>query len=415
MSETANNETRAMLREYKACVLIPTCNNAGSVATVIRDCLEYCSDIIVVNDGCTDNTADALSAFADKITVITHTKNRGKGSALVTGFKHAIASGFEYAITIDSDGQHRASDLPMFARAIMHYPGQLIVGERDLSGVDINKQSSFANKFSNFWFYVQTGRKLNDTQTGYRAYPLKHLHGLSLLTSRYEAELELLVFAAWHNVKLKSIPINVYYPPREERVSHFRPAYDFTRISILNTVLCILAIVYGMRKRIYYGLHNKNWFGGEIKMFTRKKGEQRDAALTIKRIARSLHIGAIFATLALLILTPIALILFNIGKVTERKRTMLHRLMQRTSRFVAYHIPGAKFKYYANANVDFSKPSVIICNHQSQFDLMCLMMLHHKLIFLTNDWVWNNIFFGKLIKYAEYYPISFGIDNIMPV
>jgi uncharacterized protein (DUF2062 family) len=119
------------------------------------------------------------------------------------------------------------------------------VGERkNLENVERSKGSSFANSFSNFWFAVQTGQYLKDTQTGYRLYPLKKLRGLSLLTSRYEAELELMVFASWHGVKLVSEPVNVYYPPREERVSHFRPLPDFTRISVLNTVLVLYAFLF---------------------------------------------------------------------------------------------------------------------------------------------------------------------------
>ena len=93
---------------------------------------------------------------------------------------------------------------------------------------------------------MQTFHHLPDTQTGFRLYPLKKLYGYQLITSRYEAELELLVFASWNGVAIHSIPVNVYYPPKEERVSHFRPGLDFTRISILNTCLCFLAIIYGL-------------------------------------------------------------------------------------------------------------------------------------------------------------------------
>ena len=89
------------------------------------------------------------------------------------------------------------------------------------------------------------GIMLHDTQSGYRLYPLKKLKWTSLITSRYEAELEIMVFAAWHGVNIKEIPIKVYYPPREERVSHFRPFKDFGRISILNTALCFGAGFYG--------------------------------------------------------------------------------------------------------------------------------------------------------------------------
>ena len=130
----------------------------------------------------------------------------------------------------------------------------MIVGARKLEGVMRSKTSAFANSFSNFWFCVQTLHKLPDTQTGYRLYPLKKIKGLRFLTSRYEAELELMVFASWHGVQLVSEPINVFYPKPEERVSHFRPGLDFTRISILNTLLCILAIVYGIPCFLYRSL-----------------------------------------------------------------------------------------------------------------------------------------------------------------
>ena len=172
------------MRRLKICVLIPTYNNAGTLRRVITEILNYASDVIVVNDGSTDSTNSILDELKDSITVVSYEQNQGKGFALKTGFKKALELGYEYAITIDSDGQHYAEDLPKFVRAIAENKGALIVGERDLSNVDINGKSSFANKFSNFWFCVQTGKRLNDTQTGYRAYPLNKLHGLSLLTSR---------------------------------------------------------------------------------------------------------------------------------------------------------------------------------------------------------------------------------------
>ena len=76
------------------------------------------------------------------------------------------------------------------------------------------------------------------------------MSGLALLTSRYEAELELLVFSAWRGIDLIPIKINVFYPKGEERVSHFRPFWDFFRISVLNTVLCVVALVYGWPSRL---------------------------------------------------------------------------------------------------------------------------------------------------------------------
>lgn len=238
----------------KTVVLIPTYNNAATLATVIDGVLGHTDRVMVVNDGSTDTTADVLARYEGRIEVVTHPANRGKGAALRTGFKHARESGYTHVITIDSDGQHYPADLPAFMAAIDEHPDCIIVGERDLSGVDINGKSSFANKFSNFWFAVQTGHCLRDTQTGYRAYPLGRLSGLGLLTSRYEAELQVMVLAAWRGTGIVPIPIHVYYPPRHERVSHFRPARDFARISVLNTVLCVLAVVYGWPSRLVHKL-----------------------------------------------------------------------------------------------------------------------------------------------------------------
>ena len=227
---------RQTLHDRGICVLIPTYNNIGSIRAVVEDAQLYCADVIVVDDGSTDGTTELLQTIKG-ITLVAYRQNHGKGYALKTGFRAALQAGFSYAITMDADGQHLAKDIPAFLHANQQWPGSLIVGSRRLEGKERSGGSKFANSFSNFWFAVQTFHVLDDTQTGFRLYPLKKLKGLRWLTSRYEAELELLVFASWHGVKIRSIPVDVYYPPREERVSHFRPAIDFTRISILNILL----------------------------------------------------------------------------------------------------------------------------------------------------------------------------------
>ena len=224
-------------------MLIPTYNNAGTIVDVVRRAVAQSLPVIVVNDGCTDATAALLQEAHLPVTVLTHPQNRGKGVALKTGLTHALRAGFRYAVTLDADGQHFPEDLPVFLEAIDRNPGALIVGSRDLQAENMPGGNSFANRFSNFWFHLQTGSKLPDTQTGFRAYPLASLPGLWLLTARYEAELALLVFSAWRGVKLVPVPIRVCYP--EDRVSSFRPFRDFFRISVLNTGLCLLALVYG--------------------------------------------------------------------------------------------------------------------------------------------------------------------------
>lgn len=226
------------------CVILPTYNNSGTLADVVERTLKVCPDVIVVNDGSTDNTQAILCGL--DVTVLNHDRNRGKGKALKTGLAYAAQNGFTHAVTIDSDGQHFPEDIPAMIEASLQHPDDIIVGCRNLTTENMPRQNTFANRFSNFWFRLQTARKLEDTQSGFRIYPLDSLHGMGLITSRYEAELELLVFAAWHGVDVQGVPVHVWYAPVGERVSHFRPFWDFFRISVLNTILCFGALLVGL-------------------------------------------------------------------------------------------------------------------------------------------------------------------------
>lgn len=227
----------------KYCVIIPTYNNGQTLKQVIDDVLKITKDVIVVNDGSTDNTGQILQNY-NTVKIISYPVNKGKGYALRQGFNLAISEGYDYAITIDSDGQHYPGDIPVFIEKIIQEPGSLIVGSRNLSHKNISKGSSFANRFSNFWFRFITGISLSDTQTGFRLYPLDFIKNTRFTTKKYEFELEILVKAAWKKINVISVPVKVFYPPKEERISHFRPFKDFARISILNTLLVIIALLY---------------------------------------------------------------------------------------------------------------------------------------------------------------------------
>ena len=231
------------LKLLNAIVIVPTYNNNGTIAAVIEDLKQYASDIMVVNDGSTDNTAEILSNIKD-IQVESYPKNQGKGYALKYGLTLAYQRGYRYAITIDADGQHFADDLPVFIEHIEQKPDSLLIGARNLNADNMPGKNTFANRFSNFWYKVETGQTLSDTQSGYRLYPLGKIQNIHFFTSRYEFEVEIIVRAAWRGVNVENIPIKVYYPPVEERVSHFRPFKDFFRISILNTVLVLIAFLF---------------------------------------------------------------------------------------------------------------------------------------------------------------------------
>jgi glycosyltransferase involved in cell wall biosynthesis len=229
--------------KQNTCLIIPTYNNAIFIKSVIDSVLPYSLPVIVVNDGATDDTLEILKQYENLIDIISYPRNCGKGYALKEGFDHAQNLGYTSAITMDSDGQHSAADIPLFINAIRKNPDALIIGSRILKQENMPAGNTFANKFSNFWFAVQTGIKLPDTQTGFRAYPLKKMKGMHPFSKRYEAELELLVRAAWKNIKIIPVKISVSYP--ENRITHFRKGKDFLRISLLNTFFCILAIVWG--------------------------------------------------------------------------------------------------------------------------------------------------------------------------
>ncbi|MDR1860296.1 MAG: glycosyltransferase family 2 protein [Bacteroidales bacterium] len=246
----------------RICVIIPTFNNGRYLSGVLDSVLQYSSDVIVVNDGSTDGTDAILQACSPQVRVLMYTPNRGKGYALNVGFTAALAAGYDYAVTMDSDGQHSAADLPAFFEAVGRMPQTMLIGSRRLRQENMPEMNTFANRFSNFWFTVQTGRRLPDTQTGFRLYPLQKMRGMRSLTSRYEAELEWLVRLAWRGVRQIPIPISVYYPPQGDRITHFRPAKDFLRISLLNTAFCFLAIVYGYPAMLFRWLTRKINVGG---------------------------------------------------------------------------------------------------------------------------------------------------------
>ena len=246
----------ANFERSNACVLIPTYNNAQTIASVIEKVLEFTTHVLVVNDGSTDNTQEILKQFP-QIKSVSYSTNKGKGYALRTGFREADKLGYDYAITIDSDGQHYPIDLVKFLDQIEKTPDTLIVGARNMDQENVPIKSSFGNRFSNFWFWVNTGIELPDTQSGYRLYPLKKLARKKYFTNKYEFEIEVMVRASWSGIPVISIPVSVYYPSPEERISHFHPFKDFTRISILNTFLVLTALLWIKPRNLFKSLLKK--------------------------------------------------------------------------------------------------------------------------------------------------------------
>ena len=245
---------KELSKQLSFCVIIPTYNNEKTLSHVIDSVLLETAKIIIINDGSTDSTSEILKSYPN-LTQIHFTKNCGKGMALRKGFQKAISLDYDYAITIDSDGQHFAKDIPLFINEIANNGEALLIGSRNMTHKSIPKKSSFGNKFSNFWFFFETNKKLTDTQSGFRIYPLNSIP-INYYTNKFEFEIEVIVRSAWKEIPVKNIPINILYDPKE-RVSHFRPFKDFTRISILNTILVVIAIFYIKPRDFFLKLKKK--------------------------------------------------------------------------------------------------------------------------------------------------------------
>ncbi len=303
-------EVRNAISDKKICVLVPTYNNHKTLRRVLDGVLDYTENIIVINDGSTDSTVEILESYPQILT-INLPENKGKGNALKTGFRKAEENGFDFAITIDSDGQHYPDDIPVFVEALLsEKQAVLLIGNRNMSQDGIPKKSSFGNRFSNFWFWFETGIKLEDTQSGYRLYPL-HKIPKKYYTPKFEFEIEIIVRTAWRHIPVKNVPVKVLYDPAE-RVSHFRPFRDFTRISILNTILVAITLVYIIPRNFINNFKKKSF-----KKFIQEDVLESDGSNRIKSfsIALGVFIGLTplwgFHTLLVISLS----VLFKLNKV----------------------------------------------------------------------------------------------------
>jgi len=194
--------------------------------------------LLVVDDGSSDGTGDVARELG--VDVVTHAANSGKGVALRTGFAWLRERGFETAVTVDADGQHRAADAVMLAKHAAP-TNAILLGIRDLVRDGAPKASRFSNRFSNWWVSLFSGQALSDTQCGLRRYPLAETLSLGSDARGYGFECEMLVRAARRGVPIVEVPVQVIYPPKEERVSHFHVVSDPARIVVrlVHTALTV--------------------------------------------------------------------------------------------------------------------------------------------------------------------------------
>lgn len=217
----------------KPCVLIPCYNHSATVGEVARAALQY-APVIVVDDGSTQALPELTGCDVVRLKT-----NGGKAAALRAGFRRAAESGFTHAITMDADGQHFAEDLPKFLSALATRPDSYLVGVRDLVAAGCPKHRQRSNRISTFWFRVETGVRLADTQCGFRSYPLALVDDLKVKSGRYAYELEFMVRAAWVGASIVAVPVKCSYAAGKTGSSHFRTVRDFMHITNMNILLVL--------------------------------------------------------------------------------------------------------------------------------------------------------------------------------
>jgi glycosyltransferase involved in cell wall biosynthesis len=214
----------------KVAAVIPAFNEARTIRDVVRRALAQLPDVIVVDDGSIDGTADELAGLP--VTLISNPRNLGKGASLWRGFAVALAEDAGAVVTLDGDAQHRPEDIPRLVAAWRTQSGNVIIGERLRDKAAIPPLRYFGNRFANFWVSWAAGRPVSDSQSGFRVYPaslLRSVHVAHGPGARFAFESEILIEAGRAGFGISGVPIAALYPP-QARASHYRGAVDTARI-----------------------------------------------------------------------------------------------------------------------------------------------------------------------------------------
>ena len=249
------------MKQLKWIVLIPAYNEEATIKALIEAVLKQQPEqLIVVNDASQDDTKTILQSIQTDIPfcIIENAHNQGKAHSLWSGFEQAIAQEMDVVITMDGDGQHRAEDIQSLLENHLQHPDNLVIGvrERNLKTQPVGR--FLANRFANFWISWAAGYGVQDSQSGFRLYPVKLLKKLLPLKGNSEGfvfESEVIIEAAWqgHYTSVVSIP-TIYHKNR--RASHFEPWQDIKKIT--KMVARRLVITHFNLKDLFAAITNKS-------------------------------------------------------------------------------------------------------------------------------------------------------------
>ena len=215
-----------MSGELRIAATIPAYQAAPSVGAVVRGALAILPEVLVLNDGSTDDTAEeALRAGAR---VLSFPQNRGKGAALRAAFTDLFGRGVDGVITLDADGQHLPEEIPKLLAAVPQ--ADLVLGVRDHLFAEMSGLRRASNRFSSKAISFAAGQALSDIQTGFRFYSKRLVETVGFPESRFEAESAVVVRAARRGFRIVSVPVHLGFADGR-LTSHYRPLLDSLRIA----------------------------------------------------------------------------------------------------------------------------------------------------------------------------------------
>lgn len=212
-------------------ILIPAYNEARTIKKIINHCQRYTQQIIVIDDGSLDDTLSI--AKITSASIFSNRENLGKGATLLKGFQMTIEKNYQGVITMDADGQHNPDDLPAFFNSIKNFPDTFIIGARRIKMHQTPKIRLFANKIADFFISCAAGKRLYDTQSGFRYYPTSFLKKILLnkrMPNRFAFEAEALIAAVKARFEIRYVDIQSCYPV-DARDSHYQFGKDTWEIT----------------------------------------------------------------------------------------------------------------------------------------------------------------------------------------
>lgn len=284
---------------------VPVFNNKDTVRRIVAECRAILPNVVVVDDGSTDADVAGLLTSLD-VVVLKHDKNLGKGQAILTASRFIEERNGLFMITIDADGQHLPRDIEKLIPLLREDEPAIIIGARDFNTENVPASSRFGRSFGNFWLLVETGKVVEDCQSGLRAYPVRYLNQLTFRGSHYDFEAEVLTRASWAGLDLKSVPITVVYPKPGERISSFRPFLDNFRFSHMHAMLFWRRLLPIRHKKLVGSKGREDW------ELLRHPGKVLKALLqesaTPEGLALSAAVGMFLAVLPLLFVHTVVIL-----------------------------------------------------------------------------------------------------------